>query len=104
MGWDKPTITPFKDKKYLVMVVNMPTTQYKDVRVCECGYSTCFPGNWSRHKKSCALVPNEKDARIATLEKQLATNHEHYQKELAAKDEQIRELIQVAINLTDFDP
>ena len=67
------------------MVVNMPTTQYKDARVCECGYSTCFPGNWSRHKKSCALVPNEKDARIASLER-----------ELAEKNKQIHELIQVA--------
>ncbi len=81
----------------------MPTTRYKDTRVCECGYSTCLPGNWSRHKKSCALIPNEKDVRIASLEKQLVAKDEHYQKELTAKDEQIKEkdgqikeLIQVA--------
>ena len=54
----------------------MPTTKYKDARVCECGYSTCLPGNWSRHKKSCALVPNEKDARIASLERELAAKDE----------------------------
>jgi hypothetical protein len=85
MGLDKPMINPFKDKKSFVMVGNMPTTKYKDARVCECGYSTCLPGNWSRHKKSCALVPNEKDARIASLER-----------ELAEKNKQIHELIQVA--------
>jgi hypothetical protein len=54
--------------------------------------------NWSAHKKRCKglgeaeLLKNQ----VAQMKEQLATNHEHYQKELAAKDEQIRELIQVA--------
>ena len=58
-------------------------------------------GNWSiHHKNHCKLVPNEKDARIATLEKQLEDTRrdarEQLEQQLAAKDEQIRELIQVA--------
>lgn len=60
----------------------MPTTQYKEARVCACGYTTMTITYWSRHKKSCKLVKCEKDARIASLEKQLAV-----------KDEQIKELI-----------
>ena len=76
----------------------MPTKQYKDPRVCECGYETMIIPNWSAHKKRCKglgeaeLLKNQ----VAQMKEQLATNHEHYQKELAAKDEQIRELIQVA--------
>ena len=58
----------------------MPSKTYKEPRVCECGYTTNFPSAWFVHKKSCSLVPNEKDARIALLEKQLA-----------AKDEQLNE-------------
>jgi hypothetical protein len=67
--------------------------RYKEARVCECGYSTCNPGNWSTHKKTCKLVTTGKDERIASLEKQLAAKDEHYQRQLAAKDEQINELI-----------
>ena len=63
----------------------MPTTEYKEPRTCACGYTTMKINLWSRHKKSCALVPNEKDARIASLER-----------ELAEKNKQIHELIQVA--------
>ena len=48
--------------------------------------------NWAQHRKRCSLIPNEKDARIASLEKHLADTKE----QLAAKDEQIKELIQVA--------
>ena len=59
----------------------MPTTEYKEPRTCVCGYSTINPSNWSQHKKRCKLIPNEKDARIATLEKQLED-----------KDEQIKAL------------
>jgi 5-methylcytosine-specific restriction endonuclease McrA len=54
----------------------MPTTEYKDARTCACGYSTHNPGNWCRHRKSCKLIPDEKDARIATLEQQLADRDE----------------------------
>ena len=78
----------------------MPTTEYKEPRVCICGYSTINPSNWSQHKRRCQLIPSEKDARIATLEKQLEDTKrdakEQLEKQLAAKDEQIRELIQVA--------
>ena len=61
----------------------MPTRHYKEPRQCACGYTTSDIPNWSTHKKRCPLVPNEKDARIASLEKdkeQLAT-------QLSAKDE-----------------
>ena len=58
----------------------MPTTHYKEARICICGYSTINPSNWSQHKKRCQLVPNEKDTRISSLEKQLAS-----------KDEQIKD-------------
>ena len=67
----------------------MPTAEYKEPRVCACGYTTSLPSCWSRHKKNCASAPNalanNKDARIASLEKQLE-----------AKDRQIEELIKVA--------
>ena len=62
---------------------------------------------WSRHKKCCELVPFGDKERIANLEKQLEDTkrdaREQLEKQLAAKDEQIkekdgqiRELIQVA--------
>ena len=69
---------------------------YKEARNCECGYSTFNRGAWSTHKKSCSLVPNEKDARIAILEKHLADAKEHLadtKEQLAAKDRQIEQLI-----------
>lgn len=77
----------------------MPATEYKEPRVCPCGYTTVKMTLWSKHKKSCKVIPNEKDARIAILEKvqddlnrQLASKDE----QLTAKDRQIEELIQVA--------
>lgn len=78
----------------------MPTSNYKEPRLCICGYTTINTGNWAQHRKRCQLIPSEKDARIATLEKQLEDAkrdaREQLEKQLAAKDEQIRELIQVA--------
>jgi hypothetical protein len=78
----------------------MPTTEYKEPRVCACGYATHAPSSWSRHKKTCKSIPNSKDILVETLQNQLATKDEqliakdeHYQKELAAKDRQIEELI-----------
>ncbi len=79
-----------------MLIVNMPTTIYKEARVCDCGYSTLNPGNWCRHKKSCSLVPDDKDFRIATLEKQLEDTRRDAREQLSAKDEQIKELIKVA--------
>ena len=70
----------------------MPSKEYKEARTCECGYTTIGISNWAQHRKRCSLIPNEKDARIASLEKHLADTKE----QLAAKDRQIEELIQVA--------
>ena len=84
--------------------------QYKEVRVCECGYQTNYRSNWSRHKINCALVPNGKDELIEQMKQQLATKDEQLaakdeqmkqqlatkDEQIAAKDEQIKELIQVA--------
>ena len=70
----------------------MPTKVYKEARQCACGYTTADPSNWSRHKKSCPLVPNEKDARIASLE----NDKLQLTSQLAAKDRQIDELIKAA--------
>eukprot|EP00966_Prymnesium_polylepis_P011890 272813-Prymnesium_polylepis.1 len=85
----------------------MPTTVYKDPRTCVCGHSTINPSNWSQHKKRCKSITDDRDVRIATLEKQLedtrrdareqlSVKDEQMKEQLAAKDEQIKELIQVA--------
>ena len=74
----------------------MPTTEYKEARVCGCGYSSVNMSNWSRHRRSCKSIPDDKDARIATLEKQLEETKRDAKEQLTAKDEQIKELIQVA--------
>jgi len=65
---------------------------YKEPRDCECGFRTIHPSSWSKHKKTCLLVPNEKDVRIASLEQQLVAKDEQLatqSSQLAAKDEQI---------------
>ena len=70
----------------------MPTKVYKEPRQCACGYETLNTGNWCTHKKSCPLVPNNKDALIASLEKdkeQLATQLSAKDEQLAAKDQQL---------------
>ena len=80
---------------------------YKVSKTCECGYTTLNRGNWSIHQKNhCKYRKNtQSDDKelINTLKKQLedtkeqlAVKDEQYQRELVAKDEQIRELIQVA--------
>jgi len=81
----------------------MPS-QYKEARVCKCGFSTIWMPSWSNHKKSCKLIKDEHSAsereRIASLERQLHAkdehyqkelqdNRQHYQKELAVKDRQL---------------
>ena len=79
----------------------MPTA-YKEIRQCPCGYRTIWTSAWSTHKKKCnEQVPNnvligEKDARISTLEEQLRETKDQLAEQLAAKDRQIEELIQVA--------
>jgi hypothetical protein len=67
----------------------MPTTTYKDARTCDCGYVTHNPGNWSSHKKRCKLTTTGEQQLISTLKEQLAAKDDHYQKELAAKDQQL---------------
>ena len=81
----------------------MPTTVYKEPRQCECGYVGKYASHWSTHRKSCRLVPNDKDARIASLEQQLAAkdqqmtrDRQDLKEQLAAKDRQIDELIKAA--------
>ena len=58
------------------------SNQYKEARLCECGFQTIQRSNWSIHKKSCKLVVTSDRERIASLEKQLE-----------AKDRQIEQLI-----------
>jgi len=82
----------------------MPVNNYKEARVCGCGYETIVMQNWSKHKRSCKLVTTGDQQLISTLKEQLATKDQqmreqlaakdqHYQKELAAKDRQIEQLI-----------
>ena len=69
----------------------MPTTHYKEARICECGYTTFGIRNWSAHKKSCK-GPNEAELlknQVAQMQQQLTVKDEHYQKELSVKDQQI---------------
>ena len=63
----------------------MPSREYKEPRKCECGYTTTGIRNWSQHMKCCKLVVTSDKERIASLER-----------ELAEKNKQIHELIQVA--------
>lgn len=70
----------------------MPTTTYKDPRVCACGYTSIDASNWSKHKKRCELVITGDKERIASLEK----DKEDLKQLLATKDRQIEELIKVA--------
>jgi len=52
--------------------------------------------NWRSHKLSCKAVVSDKDLRIQSLEKQLDETKREAKEQLAAKDEQIKELIQIA--------
>jgi hypothetical protein len=69
---------------------------FKDTRHCNCGYNTLNRGNWYQHRKICKHVAEEhrdngllveKDARIAGLEEQIASQRG----QLVAKDEQMKE-------------
>ena len=71
----------------------MPGKEYKEERVCECGYSTMKMDLWSRHKKSCKLVVTSDKELIATLKEQLAAKDRQIEQQLAAKDRQIEQLI-----------
>ena len=71
----------------------MPGKQYKEAKVCDCGYTTFESSNWSTHKKRCKLVVTADRELICTLQKQLAVKDEQMKEQLAAKDRQIEELI-----------
>jgi hypothetical protein len=73
----------------------MPSTHYKEIRLCKCGYSTIKIDLWSKHKKRCKLVATNDKDHIATLKKELQDSKERYHRELAAKDEQIKEQLAV---------
>ena len=78
----------------------MPSTEYKEPRVCACGYTTKRMSCWSTHKKSCKLVKSDEKERIASLERQLEKKDQQLEakdqqmkEQLAAKDRQIEQLI-----------
>ena len=90
----------------------MPTTTYKEPRICECGYKTSGIANWSSHKRRCKGIGEAellkgqvaqmqqqlsvKDEQLSVKDEQLTAKDAHYQKELQAKDRQIDELIKAA--------
>ena len=67
----------------------MPSKHYKQPRTCSCGYVTIHSSHWCTHQKSCPLVRNQKDARIADLEQQVAAKDQQMISQLAAKDQQM---------------
>jgi hypothetical protein len=83
------------------------TNLYKEPRECECGLVTSYRSVWCKHRKICKHVTEErrdsdllveKDARIAGLEEQVASQRVQLQEreatfkdQLAAKDEQMQE-------------
>ena len=69
----------------------MPSTEYKEHRVCACGYTTKRMSCWSTHKKSCKLVMTDEKERIASLERQLEKKDEQMREQLEAKDQQMKE-------------
>ena len=93
----------------------MSEFKYKEARCCEwCNYTTMNRSDMSKHKKRCKNRPIEADGvkyqleqRVASLEVQLHSKDDHYQRELVAKDEhykreleakdkQIEELLKIA--------
>jgi len=92
---------------------------FKAERECKCGYKTIDRSNWSSHKRRCKALPAEqqdervlaeKDARIEDLQQQLDAKDTQLEakdtqleakdrataEQLAAKDKQIDELMQLA--------
>ena len=79
----------------------MPTSEYKEARVCVCGYNTFRISSWYIHNKSCkgASEAEQLKCQVATLEKQLENTREQLttkDRQMEAKDRQIEELIKVA--------
>ena len=74
----------------------MPSTEYKEPRVCACGYTTKRMSCWSTHKKSCKLVMTDEKERIASLERQLEKKDEQMREQLEAKDQQMKEQLEAS--------
>ena len=79
----------------------MPTTTYKEPRICECGYSTLGINNWSSHKRRCKGIGETEllKGQVAQMQQQLSVKDEQISvkdEQLAAKDRQIEELIKAA--------
>ena len=74
----------------------MPSSRYKEPRICECNYTTLDISSWSRHQKTCYLKKSSTDEywkrQVEALEQDKRSLHE----QLVAKDKQIKELIKVA--------
>lgn len=86
-GWAQDGTILLKTRNVLYPIGDMPSREYKEARICECGYTTIGMRNWSQHKKYCKLKVISDKERITILEKQLADTKE----QLLAKDEQINE-------------
>ena len=72
----------------------MPTSEYKEARVCVCGYNTFRISSWYIHNKSCkgASEAEQLKCQVATLEKQLEnTKRDEQLQELKEDKEQLRE-------------
>ena len=72
---------------------------FKEVRVCECGYTTQLRPCWYRHIKTCKQLKDcdlgqqlaTKDEQLAALQEQLAEQKEQMREQLAEQKEQMRE-------------
>ena len=73
----------------------MPGKQYKEAKICDCGYTTFESSNWSTHKKRCKLVVTADRELIFTLKEQLVAKDEQMKQQLAVKDEQMKEQLAV---------
>ena len=62
----------------------MPTTTYKEPRVCACGYASTDAGNWSKHKRLCKML---KQISEETTDETFA----FFKEQLKAKDRQIED-------------
>ena len=60
--------------------------------LCECGYSTTFSTNMKRHKNTCHVVKQAEDYKDFRIE-MLSQQNKQLTEQLAAKDEQIKQLI-----------
>jgi hypothetical protein len=67
---------------------------------CVCGYSSKHRQGLHQHRKTCKVLAGgetkQLQNQVAQMQQQLTAKDEHYQKELAAKDRQIEELIKAA--------